>query len=991
MDSTISWAVNSDGNWATNSNWSPLRVPGSNDVVEINTLDFHTITYSSGSRTIQSLTVGNNDFVMTGGSLEIGLASSFANGLTITGAELWLRSGVTTVSGLFTANNLARIRGAGDLTLSGGAVFNGAQLMRGDGATVLQGSSTLGSGVLGLDDGRTLENQGTLTISGGGSIRLGHNPFSSADGDGTLINGVGAMIIFDHSGFKLAVNGFKGNTAFVNAGDLIKLGSGETKIDTAFTNNGALQVSAGQLTVEAVMTGTGTVTIDAGGIFALDATNRSSGNQVDILANGGTAILRGGSGADSFLIGSGFKATDVVNGGAGSDSLTLAGDYSAGVAFQATTMASVETLGLGAGFDYDLTTHQATVASGATLTLDGLALGVGDSLTFNGAAETDGYFILIGGAGNDVLTGGAKADTFTLGAGGADTVAAGAGSDLIDMGAALTAADSIDGGTEDDRVRLTGDYSAGVIFQAATMTNVERLAFGAGYSYSIATHDGTVAAGQRLEVDGVELGSGRVLTFDGSAETDGSFDIIGGQGADVLTGGALGDTFQVSLGVDRVQGGGGDDLVFMGGGLTALDSIDGGAGFDSVRLNGDYQGSSRRVVMTATTMVNVELLVLGRNSLNRNYELTTHEGTVAAGQTLTIDASELDAPKAGFGLVFNGGQETDGNFIIIGGHDNDVITAGAGADSLTGGFGDDTLNGGVGADLMAGGGGSDIYIVDNAGDLVTEIPLDSFLDEVRTSLTLYTLPTDVEILTYTGSASFTGTGNSRSNTIKGGAGGDVLDGGVGFQDTLIGGAGDDRYIANNTSDIIKETSGGGADRVEATATTFTLAANLETLVFIGAGNFRGTGNSAANTLIGGAGNDTLKGGGGADSMTGGAGSDIFVLSSVSDSTGALHDTLIDFDAALDTLDLPKSVTGIGAAVAAGALSLASFDVDLAAALGAGQLAARHAVEFTPDSGALAGLHFLIVDMNGVAGYQAGRDLVIQMVGAYGSLTLGDFI
>jgi Ca2+-binding RTX toxin-like protein len=208
---------------------------------------------------------------------------------------------------------------------------------------------------------------------------------------------------------------------------------------------------------------------------------------------------------------------------------------------------------------------------------------------------------------------------------------------------------------------------------------------------------------------------------------------------------------------------------------------------------------------------------------------------------------------------------------------------------------------------------------------------------------------------------------------------------------LIGGAGDDRYIANNTNDIIKETSGGGADRVKARATTFTLAANLETLVFIGAGNFRGTGNSAANTLIGGAGNDTLKGGGGADSLTGGAGSDIFVLSSVSDSTGALFDTLIDFDAALDTLDLPKSVTGIGAAVAAGALSLASFDVDLAAALGAGQLAARHAVEFTPDSGALAGLHFLIVDMNGVAGYQAGRDLVIQMVGAYGSLTLGDFI
>ena len=72
--------------------------------------------------------------------------------------------------------------------------------------------------------------------------------------------------------------------------------------------------------------------------------------------------------------------------------------------------------------------------------------------------------------------------------------------------------------------------------------------------------------------------------------------------------------------------------------------------------------------------------------------------------------------------------------------------------------------------------------------------------------------------------------------------------------------------------------------------------------------------------------------------------------------------------------------GVDPRVNAGDAVGSDFDADLAAAIDAAALGAGHAVVFNPDAGDLVGRWFLIVDANGVAGYQAGLDYVMEFAG-----------
>jgi len=200
---------------------------------------------------------------------------------------------------------------------------------------------------------------------------------------------------------------------------------------------------------------------------------------------------------------------------------------------------------------------------------------------------------ILGDVGDDIFSGTAGADRFDMSQGGTDTVHALGGRDVIYYGNALDSSDRNDGGdsggdARGDLLVIQGNYD--LTLGAGSLVNIEKFrvlkgsnsSFGETggnlYSYKINSVDANVAAGDRLVVQGGSLQLGEHLTFDGSSESDGSFQMFGGHDSDTLIGGAQSDHLLGHGGDDALYGNGGDDR--LRGGLGA-DFLDGGAGADT--------------------------------------------------------------------------------------------------------------------------------------------------------------------------------------------------------------------------------------------------------------------------------------------------------------------------------------------------------------------------------------------------------------------------
>jgi Ca2+-binding RTX toxin-like protein len=226
--------------------------------------------------------------------------------------------------------------------------------------------------------------------------------------------------------------------------------------------------------------------------------------------------------------------------------------------------------------------------------------------------------------------------------------------------------------------------------------------------------------------------------------------------------------------------------------------------------------------------------------------------------------------------------EGDGGYVLRGGAGNDRLATNGGANQLFGGEGDDTYQ-------------------TWGHDLIVEAFGEGY-DTVQVALSSsYTLPANIERLENApewagGNPNATLTGNELDNFILGGrtiyglAGNDTLIG-----TGMIGGLGDDTYIAGAGSTVL-ENAGEGKDTVEFQGSVFDasyfLSDNVENLTlrhgFGGEDGFGNDldnviiGNDSNNQLFGAGGNDLLSGGAGADFMDGGLGNDTFIVDNVAD-------------------------------------------------------------------------------------------------------------
>jgi len=688
------------------------------------------------------------------------------------------------------------------------------------------------------------------------------------------------------------------------------------------------------------------------GTANINGTANNNGNA--LTGNTGSNILTGGTGADTLYGGGG---ADTLIGGLGNDTYIID---------STSTAVTISETATGGGTD--------TVLSTLTYTLPTNV----ENLTLNGTANLNGT----GNSGNNVITGNSGNNTLYGGVGGGtDTLIGGNGNDtyIVDASStALTISETATGGTD-------------IVLSSATnftlAANVENLTLtGAGTINGTGNTGNNILVGNGANnlLDGgagadslsgglgndtyVVDNSGDTVTEAGGAGTDlvqssvtftlpvnvenltltgaGNINGSGNTGNNTITGNAGNNVLYGAGGTDILAGGDGNDTYNIDSTSTAVTiSETGTGGTDTVLSSVSY-----------TLAVNLENLVLtgfgvingtgnsGNNTITGNAANNILYG--GAGGTDTLiggsgnDTYIVDATSTALTLseAANGGTDTVQSSIsyTLGANFENLTLTGTGAISgtgnagnnlITGNTGADTLYGAGGTDTLAGGDGNDTYTIDTTSTAVTLVETATGgTDTVQSSIN-FTLPTNFENLTLTGTGVINGTGNNQSNTIIGNIATNVLnDGGSGAADSLSGGDGNDTYYVNNASDTITETSTGGTDQV-ISSVTYTLSANVENLTLAGTGvnPINGTGNSSNNILIGNDGNNTLVGGGGADklqgaggvdTLTGSGGNDTFVYTSQLDTGLNLgnRDIITNFTPASDKIDvsqLPDSLGGTG--------------------------------------------------------------------------------
>ena len=254
--------------------------------------------------------------------------------------------------------------------------------------------------------------------------------------------------------------------------------------------------------------------------------------------------------------------------------------------------------------------------------------------------------------------------------------------------------------------------------------------------------------------------------------------------------------------------------------------------------------------------------------------------------------------------------DMDGNDTIVAGDGNDTIFAGKGGDFIFGGDGVDTLHYGasdkavnVNLATHAGHGGF------AEGDVIFEVENlvgSNFGDTLI--------------------------GDSNANTIDGGDGNDIIHGGGGL-DTLIGGNGNDTLYSDNS--IASFNGGADIDTVDFSGRTMPenhygyphhpggVYVNLLLHVVDYGGPFphewdpQGTisgvenvnGTKYADTIIGDHGNNVLNGNGGNDTLAGGYGNDTFVFTRTNGVVDFGNDTVSDFTAGTDHLQIDHAIFG----------------------------------------------------------------------------------
>jgi Ca2+-binding RTX toxin-like protein len=345
----------------------------------------------------------------------------------------------------------------------------------------------------------------------------------------------------------------------------------------------------------------------------------------------------------------------------------------------------------------------------------------GDTLTAGSGTYND----LEGGNNNDVLNGGENPDNL-YGNAGADTLNGGLEGDYLYPGPDN---DTVNGGDGPDQIYCTDAFPDGNdVFNGGGGSDYVTY-----YTRTANLHltiDGLANDGQSGETDNIKLDVERIQ---------------GGQGADTITGSDANNTLDGYLGADTIHGGLGDDNVYGGCCDTGADVLYGDDGNDSIYgYDGPDKlyGGTGRDGLTGGLGNDLMDAGSGNDSLYAEYNGLDGSDNLFGGtgkdqayyyratgdQTFTMGDSTANDGLAGEKDNIHsdiedltsgeGNDHLNGNALantIYGYGGNDVIDGKDGADYLQGDDGNDTITGGDGEDTLYGYNGADSFKVQDGG------------------------------------------------------------------------------------------------------------------------------------------------------------------------------------------------------------------------------------------------------------------------------------
>jgi len=660
-----------------------------------------------------------------------------------------------------------------------------------------------------------------------------------------------------------------------------------------------------------------------------DGANTITGSNFNdtLNGNGDADVMAGGMGDDEYLYDSAadFTGAERINDTSGAgDSVRFASTTGGEILTLSALVTGIEIIRIGAEDDAD--------------TIPGPNIGVN-------AAALSKAVSAFGDDGDNTLVGTNFAD-FIEGGKGADSIVGGLGTDTILINVDAGHQDAADAGlyAENNLLLLGGTDNDGYVFV-----------------------DLSVAQGvDQSNMDGIQTGFSRV---DASAVQHVSIEIVGRSVNDTIIGGQGDDRFTPGLGVDFVNGGGGNDsLIVRSQAEMGTDTY-----FDSGVTRGDYIYFDS-AVNGATLTIGAANVVSGGGS-GGGWDVGA-AGLLRSDTTnLNINASAVQGP---FGLAGNAGRN-----ILTGTRFGESLFDYGGADTMIGGLGSDDYvivgdwvpTGGTFFDKIVDTGGDrdDLYNATTSGQIIvaslaTMSGIERFVvsgadlskggnDYVRDiealtnggfDLTAWNVGT--HIAGSFGNNSLTGTkfadtmiGHKGEDTILAGLGTDVITMEVGTGDIDVINAG---LNAENNRLILKGDASGiivmdlgvaeGADQLTGIGGTFTGGATPETLLQTGFRHVDASavallgvdivGSAVANTIIGTGQDDRLDGRAGADTLVGGGGNDFFVVNNATDYVAG--DRFDGGAGILDTVRFASVIAGQTLTVLAGSmLGIESIDIE----------------------------------------------------------------